>query len=205
MWIYATRAGSKPRPRSLCGDLFAASAHLLEGVAHRPVEQRHEGLRLAHPLERELQQPPVEQLALRHAPFEQELLEAQQLVVGAARREALRRAAQRVVAAERECVGLADGPLDLGAVVENLVAHRAQHHRLGAVEPHGQHVSVGRAFAGVGLHMEVVAGIARLLAARGDVGADVLLVGPLVGAEARVARNAVGAVLHAQPAHGGVE
>ena len=53
--------------------------------------------------------------------------------------------------------------------------------------------------------MKIVTGESRLLAFRSDVRTYICLIGRLVGAEPRVAGDAVGAVLHPQAAHRRVE
>lgn len=81
-------------------------------------------------------------------------------------------------------------------------------HGLGvvAVVAHGQHMSEGVAFAlTAGSDMEVISGVARLLATGTDVAAHMALVRTLVGAETDVAIDAVGAVLGLQAADTVVE
>ena len=76
--------------------------------------------------------------------------------------------------------------------------------------PHGaeqlgfEAVGAARDLAGAGLEVEVVAAVGRLLAPGVDVSPHVALVGRLVGREARVAIDAVGAVAHGERGHGGI-
>ena len=55
------------------------------------------------------------------------------------------------------------------------------------------------------LQVEIVAAVQRLLAVGGNIGTEMVLIGRLVGREARVAVEAVGAVADGQMGYRGVE
>ena len=89
--------------------------------------------------------------------------------------------------------GFGDGLHQGLAVEEDLVADGLQHGRVGHVHPRAEHV-VAEVFRLLGLQMEIVAAQHRLLAFGADKHAEMGLIGSLVGREARVAVETVGAV-----------
>ena len=102
-----------------------------------------------------------------------------------------------VAGVEAESVGLGDGFGQRLAVEEDLVADGLQHGRVGHVHPRAEHVA-RKVFRLLGLHVEIIAAQHRLLTFGADKHAEVGLVGPLVGREARVAIETVGAVFQGQ-------
>ncbi len=93
--------------------------------------------------------------------------------------------------------GFGDGFHQGLAVEEDLVADGLQHGRVGHVHPRAEHI-VAEVFRLLGFKMEIVAAQHRLLAFGTDEHTEVGLVGPLVGREACVAIEAVGAVFQGQ-------
>ena len=69
----------------------------------------------------------------------------------------------------------------------------------------GQPVVAAAHHAMVGLQMQVVAAMERLLAMGGDISTEVGLIGRLIVGEAGIAIEAIGAVLHREMSHRGVE
>lgn len=88
----------------------------------------------------------------------------------------------------------ADNIVKVATATDDIFAQDLQHLGVATVVARGQHVAVGIAFA-TRTNVEVVARVARLLTTWTDEGAHVGLVGTLVGTEAHIAIDAVGAVL----------
>ena len=164
---------------------------------HRPIQPLAEVLRLL-----ELTQHPVDEVrvgealvgeVLHHEPVA--LLEeiGQRVVLGVA----VGHAFHGVAGVQVETFGFGDGLHQGLAVEEDLVADGLQHGRVGHVHPGAEHV-VAEVFRFLSLQVEVIAAQHRFLAFGTDKHAKVGFVGPLVGREARVAVEVVGAVLQGQ-------
>ncbi len=102
-----------------------------------------------------------------------------------------------VAGVQVETFGFGDGLHQRLAVEEDLVADGLQHGRVGHVHPGAEHV-VAEVFRFLSLQVEVIAAQHRFLAFGTDEHAEMGFIRPLVGREARVAVEAVGAVLQGQ-------
>ena len=122
--------------------------------------------------------------------FEAEVLGVLRLLL-----KALGVALQRTLAVEHEGGSYgADDFVEVATATYDVFAQDLQHLGVATVVARSQHVAVGIALA-TRTDVEVVARIARLLATGTDEGAHVGLIGTLVGTEAHIAIDAVGAVL----------
>ena len=121
----------------------------------------------------------------------------EELGIGVVLGETIGHAFHGIAGVKAEGVSFGDTFHKWFAVEKDLVADGLQHGRVGHVHPRAKHV-VAEIFRLLGFKVEVVAAQHRFLAFGTDEHAEVGLVRPLVGREARVAVEAIGAVFQSQ-------